>query len=500
MSDICLILEGTYPYVTGGVSSCVYQLIKNTPQFEYTILYIGGGFERFKEYKYPVPENVKNIQEFYLFDYELLPDKELVSIRDKIDVSKLKNFYNAKNLDRPKLFEEIFFDLLKPYDLSFDPLQVLRSVEVWEMLEELYHQHFTEGKGPSFIDFFYTWRFTHYPILRALDVSFPIAKVYHSLSTGYAGLVGAAASLQFNAPFIVTEHGIYSHEREIEIYNANWIHQEFDGFQAKKQLSVFKEWWIHLFHFMGNFAYHRANAITTLYSGNAQKQIQYGADESKIEIIPNGINTSVFSNLSPIEREEHEAGKVILSMVGRVVPIKDVKSFIKAVSSLKERGAEILTYIIGPYEEDPDYYKECMDLVRFYSLEEDIIFTGKVDVKDYYPKTDILVLSSISEGQPMVILEAFACGIPVVSTNVGSCRELLYGKGVEDEGLGRAGTVVPFGEPALLSEALFELIKDEDKRKIYGATAKRRVEAFYTEEKYISRHENLYQRYLEGVR
>lgn len=499
MSDICLILEGTYPYVTGGVSSCVYQLIKNTPQFEYTILYIGGGFERYEEYKYPVPENVKNIQEFYLFEYDLFPDKDLIQVGDQVDVDLLKRFYTGKPEVRASLFEKVFFNLLKPHDLSWDPLVVLRSLEVWEMLEELYHEHFKGHDGPSFIDFFYTWRFTHYPIVRALDISFPLAKVYHSLSTGYAGLIGAAASLQFNAPFILTEHGIYSHEREIEIYNANWIHSDFDDFQARKQLSVFKEWWIHLFHFMGNFAYHRANSITTLFQGNAEKQIKYGADEAKIEIIPNGIDVDYFGNLAPVERTDFEKGKVIISMVGRVVPIKDVKSFIKAISSLKKKSQEILVYIIGPYEEDPEYYRECLELVKFYGLEEDVLFTGKQNVKDYYPKTDILVLSSISEGQPMVILEAFSAGIPVVTTDVGSCRELIFGQPAEDDQFGRAGSVVPFGEPGLLSDALFELVSEPQKRKEYGINAKNRVQTFYTEKLNISRYENLYHRFLEGV-
>lgn len=499
MSDICLILEGTYPYVTGGVSSCVYQLLRNTPQFEYTILYIGGGSERYEDYKYPITDNVKSIQEFYLFDYDLFPDKELVSIGDKVDISLLEEFYTTDEVKRPLLFEKVFSEFIKPHDLSWDPLLVLRSVEVWKMLENLYHQYNSNREGPSFIDFFYTWRFTHYPIVRALDLSFPLAKVYHSLSTGYAGLIGAAASLQFNAPFIITEHGIYSHEREIEIYNANWIHSNYDDFQAKKQLSVFKEFWIHLFRFMGSFAYHRANSITTLYTGNKDKQIKYGADENKIEIIPNGINVSTFGNMAPVERTEKEKGKTIISMVGRIVPIKDVKSFIKAISSVKDTEKDILVYIIGPYEEDPDYYKECMELVRFYDLEEDVIFTGKQNVANYYPKTDLLVLSSISEGQPMVILEAFAAKIPVVATDVGSCRELLEGQSTVDKALGPAGLIVPFGEPSLLAKAVLELVSNPVKRKEFGESAFVRVNKYYTEELNISRYENLYQRFLEGV-
>ncbi|MCF8059042.1 MAG: GT4 family glycosyltransferase PelF [Bacteriovoracaceae bacterium] len=494
MSDICLFLEGTFPYVTGGVSSCVYQLIKNSPQFDFSIFYIGGGNEKYNDYKYPIPDNVKHIEEFLLFDYEVVPDVKLRSIGREIDMNLLEKLYTCTKDRRSDIFRRVFFDIVKPFDLNWDPLVILKSKEVWDMLEKLYHSYFTSGKGPSFIDFFYTWRFTHYPILRVLSANFPQAKVYHSLSTGYAGLAAAAASLQYKKPYILTEHGIYSHEREIEIYNANWIYEENLDFQAKKQLSIFKEWWIHLFHFMGEFAYDQANCITTLYRGNAERQVKYGAKEEKIEIIANGINVEHFSKL-----HRKRNSKFTLSMVGRVVPIKDVKTFIKAISVVLGEHSELEVLIIGPTEEDPEYYQQCVALVKFYQLEKVVTFTGKVDVSEYYPITDLCVLSSISEGQPMVILEAFACGIPVVATDVGSCRTLLFGEGEEDQALGGAGLIVPFGKAGPLGEAILKLIKDKELFEKCSDVARRRVETFYREKDNIQKYENLYQRYLEGV-
>ena len=68
MSDICLLLEGTYPYITGGVSSCVHQLIEETPHLSYSIVFIGPKKERDAEYKYNIPSNVRIIEELYLFE------------------------------------------------------------------------------------------------------------------------------------------------------------------------------------------------------------------------------------------------------------------------------------------------------------------------------------------------------------------------------------------------------------------------------------------------
>jgi len=494
VSDICLFLEGTFPYVTGGVSSCVHQLIENSPQFDFSIFYIGGGSEKHKDYKYPIPSNVSHIEEFFLFDYSVVPDVKLRSIGDRIDITLLESLYRCSANERPGIFEKVYFDLIKPYDLDWEPLEILKSIEVWTMLERVYHEQFSKGKGPSFIDFFYTWRFTHYPILRVLNGDFPQAKIYHSLSTGYAGLAASVASVQNKKPLIITEHGIYSHEREIEIYNANWIYEENLDFRAKKQLSIFKEWWIHLFHFMGEFAYHRANCITTLHNGNAEKQIKYGAKEEKIEIIPNGINVDYFSSLPKIK-----SNKFTLCMVGRVVPIKDVKTFIKAVAAIFKENQSFEVKIIGPVEEDPEYYQECISLIEFYELNEVIEFTGKVNVADYYPKTDLVVLSSISEGQPMVILEAFACGIPVVATDVGSCESLIKGSSKEDKEIGCAGRIVPFGKSGVLAQAIMDLMNDGEELARCGNAGFKRVQQYYRESDNIQKYENLYQRYLEGV-
>jgi len=493
VSDVCLILEGTYPYVTGGVSTCVYQLIKNTPQINYSIVYIGAGDEQFKEYRYPVPDNVKLIKEISLFDYDI--KGEVKNLNMEFDNELLKRFYRSNRQERVKLFDEIYENIIQPHRKDFDPFDILQSKQAWDFLTMFYQQRFKDGDGPSFIDYFYTWRFTHYPLFKILTTDIPRAKVYHSLCTGYAGLLGAVANVKYSRPFILTEHGIYSHEREIEIYQADWIYNSEDDLQARRNLSVFKDWWIRLFHFMSEVSYDKAQTITTLFEGNREKQIRLGASEDKIQIIPNGIDYDSYAGL---ERRTSR-DQLVISMVGRVVSIKDVKTFIKSLSVVKKKVSNLKVYIIGPYDEEPEYYDECRNLVSFYELEECIEFTGKVDVKDYYPQSDLLVLSSISEGQPMVILEAFAAGVPCVATDVGACSELILGRLEEDKAAGSAGKIVPFGKPEELGEAISELLLDQEKLKKMGEVAKKRASQYYREEKTIEAYEKLYQRYFSGL-
>jgi polysaccharide biosynthesis protein PelF len=145
---------------------------------------------------------------------------------------------------------------------------------------------------------------------------------------------------------------------------------------------------------------------------------------------------------------------------------------------------------MGPYDEDPDYYRECVELAETLDV-RDLTFTGSVDVKARIGKLDVVVLTSISEGQPLAVLEAMAAAKPVVATDVGSCRELLYGSaadGVE----GRAGLVVPVLDDKEIARAIITLCKSESLRREMGENGRRRVLSAYTHDQFISRYESLY--------
>ena len=59
---------------------------------------------------------------------------------------------------------------------------------------------------------------------------------------------------------------------------------------------------------------------------------------------------------------------------------------------------------------------------------DNVVFTGRIDVRDYLGRMDMTILTSISEGQPLTILESYAARKPVIATDVGNCRELIYGE------------------------------------------------------------------------
>ena len=115
----------------------------------------------------------------------------------------------------------------------------------------------------------------------------------------------------------------------------------------------------------------------------------------------------------------------------RVTPIKDVKTMIQAFSFAKKRVPALKLWIMGPCDEDEEYAEECFDLVETLHV-ADVVFTGRVNVREYLGRMDVTILTSISEGQPLTILESFAVHKPMWGTAGNCCmdRETNLGRPV----------------------------------------------------------------------
>ena len=94
-----------------------------------------------------------------------------------------------------------------------------------------------------------------------------------------------------------------------------------------------------------------------------------------------------------------------------------------AFAYAKQKNPRVKLWIMGPADEDETYASEFFRLVGDMQI-EDIVFTGRVQVKDYIGKMDFTILTSVSEGQPLTILESFAAHRPVIATDVGNCKGL----------------------------------------------------------------------------
>ncbi|MBO8463668.1 MAG: GT4 family glycosyltransferase PelF, partial [Firmicutes bacterium] len=155
----------------------------------------------------------------------------------------------------------------------------------------------------------------------------------------------------------------------------------------------------------------------------------------------------------------------------------------------KQQEPKLKLWIMGNMDEDPEYAKECKNMVENLKI-QDVIFTGTINVMEYIGKMDIMVLSSISEGQPLSILEGFAAQKPFITTNVGNCHGLIYG---EHDSYGSAGYVVPVMGVSRMAECMVRLAQSSEERKRMGEIAYQRVIEHYDDFDIYQRYYHLYQ-------
>jgi glycosyltransferase involved in cell wall biosynthesis len=106
------------------------------------------------------------------------------------------------------------------------------------------------------------------------------------------------------------------------------------------------------------------------------------------------------------------------------------------------------------------------------------------------------VLTSLSEAQPYIILEANMAGIPVVATDVGACREMIEGLGNEDKSIGTSGLVTSVSNPVETGEAILRLLSDDKLYKSCAENGKSRVRRYYDQDDLLSRYLNIYEQNL----
>jgi glycosyltransferase involved in cell wall biosynthesis len=181
-------------------------------------------------------------------------------------------------------------------------------------------------------------------------------------------------------------------------------------------------------------------------------------------------------------------------LIGRVVPIKDVKTFIRGIFMASRTMPDIEGWIVGPEEEDPDYAEECRALAQSLGLARNVRFFGFQRVSEMLPRIDLVVLTSISEALPLVVLEGFAAGVPAITTDVGSCRQLIEGGGEADRALGSAGMIVPIANPAAFAQAALTLLGDDARWRAAQRAGLARVRQFYGKQTMIDRYRSLYTR------
>src|SRR5690606_22608247 len=268
-ADIALLLEGTFPYVAGGVSSWVHQLIEFFPEYRFAIVFIGGRRSDYGAQLYRLPSNVVHMEEHFVHDSVEFPARCPHAHRDPAfrDVDELHEALRRGDCTAMRTLMQAVLPHMREGG-RFDEAAFLDSPDSWRLITEQYEKYCTD---PSFTDYFWTVRLMHRPIwqLEAISRSMVSARVYHTVSTGYAGFLGALARMRGRGRLLLSEHGIYTKERKIDLLQSAWLRDNRSLLERDStEVGYLRELWIRFFQTLGRFTYDAADEITSLFDGH----------------------------------------------------------------------------------------------------------------------------------------------------------------------------------------------------------------------------------------
>jgi len=213
-----------------------------------------------------------------------------------------------------------------------------------------------------------------------------------------------------------------------------------------------------------------------------------GIPAARAELIMNGVDTVRFAPKLPAATTPWAGEDVfVIGTVGRLQDVKDQASLIEAFALLcarrPEQRARLRLAIVG----DGPLRDKLAQKARDAGVLELTWFPGaRNDIPELMRSFDVFALSSIAEGTPVTLLEAMACGLPVVATKVGGIPEV-----VQD---GVNGALVPASNPQALAEALELYAADPARVGAHGAAARLNIERHYSVAAMVGAYTALYDR------
>jgi glycosyltransferase involved in cell wall biosynthesis len=213
---------------------------------------------------------------------------------------------------------------------------------------------------------------------------------------------------------------------------------------------------------------------------------QYSFKEDAVEVIHNGIplpqEDQRAASLQYQQKNEGNDRFICIGSVGRLVPVKDYDLFLDIAAAMKQKSKRGRFSILGdgPLKEQLRSKAARLDI-----LDCVVFHSSRVNPFPYYSSLDIYLNTSLHEGIPLSILEAMACGKPVVAPRVGGISEIINN--------GKNGILVDERRAELFVEACLRLIEDHKYRKDISANARKQVESQFNDVSMANSYSMLYQ-------
>lgn len=466
---IALLAEGSYPFVTGGVSTWCDQLIRGLSEHEFEVVAVAGNSR--ERLAVALPPNVSELSIVALWD----PTPRVRRRPDDADVAEFMDLYrlfltttlnsDAAQADFTRALRRLFAlaqrRTLTPFLQTDAAIGLL--AEIWDDIH---------GEGSmSMLDAVQATELVEH-FLRPLSAPVVRADVCHTVSNGLPALLALAAKWTHGTPMVMSEHGVYLRERYL-------------AFRTLQYRWPVKTILLAMFRRLCATGYAAANAIAPVNIYNQRWEVRHGADPDTIATAFNGI----LADDHPPADTEPEIPTI--GWVGRVDPLKDLETLIKSFALVRDRVPEASLRLFGPTPAGNEWYEERLRaLTAKLGLEAAVTFEGPIrPVTRAYAESTVVALSSISEGLPYTVMEAMMCGRATVSTEVGGIPELV----------GNAGMLVPPHDPRAFADACIALLTDDERRHNTASQARERALDLFQVGQMLETFRGVYRRVMPPV-
>ena len=225
-----------------------------------------------------------------------------------------------------------------------------------------------------------------------------------------------------------------------------------------------------------------ADGARLLSSSLYDDLLKFGVDGERMRTIHRGVDTTVFNPYYDEYDVRKELGinNIFILFVGRLIKMKGVEYLIRAVKDLIPLYGNLKLVIVGDGDAREEYERMAS------SIKENVIFTGyRSDAYRFMCAADIVVLPSLCEGCPNIVLEAMACGTPVIASRVGAVPDII-----END---KTGIIVEQKDVEGLKKALVQLIEDQELAKKMGERGRERIEKYFTWDAICKKLEGFYE-------